>query len=96
MKHLEVTLEDLINAGVPTNNLGGTFSRNSKEKAYHMTNSSSIANFHSYKSLDMPDSVEVKAFPTTKGNQSLKRAMNQSSVFAKTVSAPNHNLNNLE
>jgi len=68
VKHLEVTLEDLLKQGIPSNNRGGSFSRTRKEKGYHLTNSSSITMLNSYKSLDMPDRPEVKEFPTTKGN----------------------------
>ena len=85
VKHKEVSLQELLNRGIPGNNLGGSFSRNRKEKAYHLTNSSSITSLNSYKSLDMPDKKECREFPTTKGNQSLKRAMNQSQVFEQTV-----------
>ena len=67
VKHVEIDLYDKTNAGV--NNLGATFSKSKKEKGYLMTNSSSITNLHSYKTLDIPDRVEVKPFPNTKGNQ---------------------------
>lgn len=75
---MEVTLKDLKQQGVPTNNKGGTFSRNRREKWYHITNSSSINRLNSYKSLDVKESAEDREFPTTKGNQSLKRSMNVS------------------
>ena len=55
--------------GIPTNNIGGTFSKTRKEKAFHLTNSSSIPNLKSYHVLDGPEAVECKEFPTTKGNQ---------------------------
>jgi hypothetical protein len=48
VKHLEVTLQDLKKKGVATNNKGGTFSRNRREKWYHQTNASSINNLNSY------------------------------------------------
>ena len=82
MKHVEITAEDLKNQGAPSNNLGGTFSKSRKERGYHLTNSSSIPNLLSYHSLDGPESKEVKTFETTKGNQTLKRALNRSSVFS--------------
>lgn len=47
VKHIEVSLEQ--------NNLGAAFSRNKKEKGYLLTNSSSINNLKSYKSLDIPE-----------------------------------------
>ena len=76
VKHIEVTFEDLKEQGVATNNLGGTFCKNRKEKGYHLTNSSTITSLNSYKALDIPDKDECREFPTTKGNQQLKRAMN--------------------
>ena len=68
VKHVEVTIEDFKAQGAAMNNLGGTFSKTRKERAYHLTNSSTITNLHSYRSLDMQDKLENKAFPTTKGN----------------------------
>jgi hypothetical protein len=53
---------------VPTNTLGGTFTKSKKEKAYHLTNSSQITYQNSYKSLDIQEKTESKEFPTTKAN----------------------------
>ena len=68
VKHVEVTIEDLKAQGVASNNLGGTFCNNRREKWYHQSNASSIVNLNSYKALDVQQSGEYKEFPTTKGN----------------------------
>ena len=68
MKHVELTFDDFKARGSPMSNLGGTFCKSKKEKAYHLTNSSTITNLHSYKQLDLQEKAENKEFPTTKGN----------------------------
>ena len=54
VKHIEITMDDIMKQGVPNNNLGGTFTKTRKEKMYHLRNSSSIPNLRSYHALDGP------------------------------------------
>jgi hypothetical protein len=58
------------------NSVGPGFTTNKKEKSYMMTNGSQINTMPSIKALDIPEVVEDKEFPTTKGNQTLKRSVN--------------------
>ena len=55
-----------INSVGTANNLGAAFSKNKKEKAYHLTNSSGINMQNSYKTLDCPEKNEGNLFPATK------------------------------
>jgi hypothetical protein len=73
VKHIEIDIDDLK---VSRNNLGGSFSTSKKERTYLLTNSSTIMNLTSYKTLDLPDKNECREFETTKGNQNLKRSVN--------------------
>lgn len=68
VKHIEVSINNLMGKSQSIKTLGGTFSQNRREKWYHQTNSSSITNLRSYQSLDVPLGQEDKPFPTTKGN----------------------------
>lgn len=58
------------------NNLGAAFSKNKKEKAYHLTNSSSVNMMPSYKTLDCPEKPEDRLLPCTKNGVDLKFNVN--------------------
>ena len=69
VQHADPSHEDLVKSGIPDNNLGGTFSKSKKEKAWHLTNSSQVNMQPSYHSSDLPEKDEFPEFPAVKGNR---------------------------
>jgi len=69
--HKEPTHEELAKEGIATNNLGGTFCKSKKEKAYHLSNSSQINMQPSFHPNELPEKEEATEFPATKGNRDM-------------------------
>ena len=78
VEHADPTHEDLVKSGLPDNNLGGTFAKSKKEKAYHLSNSSQINMQPSYHSSELPQKEESREFPAAKGNRDAAIQMRKS------------------
>lgn len=81
IEHMEPSHEELVNSGIPDNNLGGTFSKSKKEKAYHLSNSSQINMQPSYHSSELPEKDEFREFPLSKGGRDMAIEMRKSNIL---------------
>lgn len=76
-----------LQKGLPTSYTQGIASE-SKEKSYMRSNGSVVNMLPSTQDLPQSKGTESTLFPCRKQGLETKRAMNQSSIFAKQVSKP--------